>query len=152
MCAESACGRGELLLYAGGWAAHFYGRVSDADGEVRTVAKKKRRRRKKRSNIGTHIALILLIALFAGGALYYAYNYQKWVGRFLPNTTVNGIDYSGMTAEEAEARFRQTYAGRKLEIEEMDGKVETIAYDDIDYHFTTGDTWTQLIEYQDYML
>ena len=116
------------------------------------MAKKKRRRRKKRSNIGTHIALILLIALFAGGALYYAYNYQKWVGRFLPNTTVNGIDYSGMTAEEAEARFRQTYAGRKLEIEEMDGKVETIAYDDIDYHFTTGDTWTQLIESQDYML
>ena len=31
-----------------------------------------------------------MLAAFAGGALYYAYEYQQWVGKFLPNTTVNG--------------------------------------------------------------
>ena len=92
-------------------------------------------------HIGRHIALFILLVAFAGAAGYYAYEYQQWVGRFLPNTTVNGIDYSGMTAEEAEERFRKTYAGRVLEIEEMGGAKEKISYDDIDYHCTTGSTF-----------
>lgn len=114
------------------------------------MAKGKKRRRSKRRRIAEHIALIVLIVLFAGGALYYAYVYQQWVGRFLPNTTVNGIDYSGMTAEEAKERFRETYAGRVLEIHEMGDQTETIRYDDIDYHFTTAQTFSELIDSQNY--
>ena len=107
------------------------------------------KRNQKKSHIGRHIALFILLVAFACAAGYYAYEYQQWVGRFLPNTTVNGIDYSGMTAEEAKARFRETYAGRVLEIHELDGNTEEISYDDIDYHYTTGSTFEQLIESQD---
>ncbi|MDO5701953.1 MAG: L,D-transpeptidase family protein [Lachnospiraceae bacterium] len=112
----------------------------------------KKRRKKKRMNIGGQVAIIFFVAVFAGGALYYAHEYQKWLGKFLPNTTVNGIDYSGMTAEEAEARFAQTYKGLHLTIEEMGGAEETINFEDIDYRYTTADTWDQLIKGQNYAL
>ena len=108
----------------------------------------KRRKKKKKKSIAAQIVMFLFLILFASAAGYYAYEYQQWVGKFLPNTSVNGIDYSGMTAEEAEARFRETYAGRSVDIVEMGGDVETILYDDIDYHFTTGSTFSQLIESQ----
>ena len=107
-----------------------------------------KRRRKKKKNLAAHIALLLFLVLFASAAGYYAYVCQQWVGKFLPNTSVNGIDYSGMTAAEAEERFKETYAGRVLEIKEMDGTSEQIRYDDVDYHFTTGDTFEQLIDGQ----
>ena len=108
-----------------------------------------KKRKKKKSHVLGHVFLFLMLAAFAGGALYYAYEYQQWVGKFLPNTTVNGIDYSGMTAEEAEARFKETYAGRVLDIKEMGGSVEKISYDDLDYHFTTGESFRELIDAQD---
>ena len=111
-----------------------------------------KKRKKKKSHVLGHVFLFLMLAAFAGGALYYAYEYQQWVGKFLPNTTVNGIDYSGMTAEEAEARFKETYAGRVLDIKEMGGSVEKISYDDLDYHFTTGESFRELIDAQDLYL
>ena len=112
----------------------------------------RKKRRKKKRSVGGQIAVFVFLILFASAAGYYAYEYQQCVGKFLPNTTVNGIDYSGMTAEEAEARFRETYAGRVLTIREMGGTDEQILYDEIDYHYTTGSTFSQLIESQNLYL
>ena len=107
-------------------------------------------RRKRRKSYAGKILLTLLVLLIAAVTGLYIYGMRKVEGKFLPNTTVNGIDYSEMTAEEAEERFKATYAGRTLTVKEMGGVSETIRYDDVDYHFTTGSTFKELIDSQPY--
>ena len=116
------------------------------------MAGKRRRRRRRRGSRAARVFILLLLIILAGATGLYAYGLEKSKGFFLPNTTVNGIDYSGMTAEQAEEKFKSTYAGRVLTIHELGGQDEQIPYEAVDYRFTTGDTFSSLIENQDYSL
>ncbi|MBQ6376914.1 MAG: peptidoglycan binding domain-containing protein [Lachnospiraceae bacterium] len=106
--------------------------------------------RRKRKGYAGKILLTLLVLLLAAITGLYVYGMRQVEGRFLPNTTVNGMDYSDMTPEEAEERFRSTYTGRTLQVLEMGGAAETISYDAIDYRFTTGSTFRELVDSQPY--
>ena len=121
------------------------------DERYRGVEMAGRRKKRRRSGAGL-ILLTLLILLIAAITGFYVRGMQQAEGKFLPNTTVNGMDYSGMTAAEAEEQFRSTYTGRQLEIREMDGISEIIRYDDLDYRFTTGSTFDELIDSQNYFM
>ena len=112
------------------------------------MASKKRRRRKK--SAAQKALRILLIVCIAALAAAYGAGCYLMRGRFLPQTYVNGVDYSEMTAEEAEQKFRKAYEGRTLHITERGGNVETISYDDIGYKITTDDSFRQLIDSQNY--
>ena len=116
------------------------------------MAGKKRRRKRRRGSRAGRVFILLLLIILAGATALYAYGLEKSKGFFLPNTTVNGIDYSGLTAEQAEEKFKSTYAGRVLTIHELGGQDEQIPYEAVDYRFTTGDTFLSLIEAQDYSL
>ncbi len=93
---------------------------------------------------------ILLITAIAALVCAYIAGYNLMKGKFLPHTFVNGVEYSGMTSEEAEALFRSAYAGRILEITERGGAVEKVSYDDIGYRIRTGQTFQELIDAQNY--
>ena len=115
------------------------------------MEKRKKRRRKGNGWLG----LALFTALCAGiVAIVYMYctGYESWRGKFLPNTYINGVNYSGMTAEEAKALYDSNCEGWALTIIEMGGETETIPYSGIDYELTMGKSFEDLIEEQDYRL
>ncbi|MDO4621037.1 MAG: L,D-transpeptidase family protein [Lachnospiraceae bacterium] len=95
---------------------------------------------------------ILLPVLLAVLLAVYGYGWYRMRNQFLLNTTVNGLDYSGMTAEEAEEYFKSTYMGRTLTVTRLDDSTETLSYDDFDYHLTSNMTFRQLIDDQDFYL
>lgn len=111
---------------------------------------KTKKKGKKRQHHALRAVVIVLLILFVAAAFWFSRGLEESKGRFFANTTVNGVDYSGLDAEEAEAKFESTYAGKTMTVKEMGGAEETISFDAIDYHFTTGDTFTQLIDGQDY--
>ncbi len=113
------------------------------------MASNKGKKRRKKSMARTALRILLFTALAALACAYGAGCYLLR-GRFLPHTYVNGVDYSEMTAGEAEAQFRSAYEGRVLTIEERGGGRETVNYDDIGYRITTGETFQQLIDSQNY--
>lgn len=112
------------------------------------MAKKSKKRRKKKNKALRALLIILIITLAAA----YGAGWYLLYGRFLPNTRVNGVEYSHMDAAEAEAFFKTTYMGRTLKIHEMNGGEEEISYDDIGYHLTSNMSFQQLIDDQDYFL
>ena len=73
-------------------------------------------------------------------------------GKFLPNTTVNGVDYSGLTAEEAEAKFHGAYKGRTLSFSERGGAAESLNFDNIDYAIHTEQSFAELLKSENHFL
>lgn len=92
--------------------------------------------------------LICVAALLAG----YGAGWILLRGRFLPMTTVNGVDYSRLDASEAQKKFEKTYAGRTLTILEKEGGEESLDLDAIGFELTSNMTFQQLIDDQDYWL
>lgn len=113
------------------------------------MAKKRKKKRKSRKAKALRILFAVLVVALAAA---YGAGWYLLYGKFLPNTSVNGLDYSEMTAAEAEAYFKSTYMGRKLTVKEMNGASEEIGYDDIDYHLTSNMSFQELIDDQDYYL
>ena len=91
------------------------------------------------------IASILLLGIYCIGLFLMR-------GKFLPNTTVNGVDYSGMTAEEADKKFHDAYKGRTLSISERGGSNESLNFDNIDYSIQTEQSFTDLQKSQNHFL
>ncbi|MBQ7058168.1 MAG: L,D-transpeptidase [Firmicutes bacterium] len=92
-----------------------------------------KRKKKKKSNAGL-IIVILLQLILIGGVYAYGLNYSGQ--KFFPGTTIDGLDVSKMTAEEAEAELQKTVPS--IRIVEMDpsGKnpiIEEISLDKIGY-------------------
>ena len=112
------------------------------------ASKKAKRRRSERIRKVLHITfLVILLSLIA------AYGAGCFIlrGKFLQNTYINGVDYGNLKADEAEAHFRETYAGRTLTLIERGGKTETISYEDIGYRLKTEDSFQDLIDQQNYL-
>ena len=96
--------------------------------------------------------LVFLCFLTVGCVLGYLYyrGYQDLQGKLLPNTWVNGMNVSGMTAEEARAQYEAESRGWKLTVHEMDGAEETIPYKDFGFRLTMGTSFEKLIADQNY--
>ncbi len=99
--------------------------------------------------IGVAAAVCILAVFAALGFMYYR-GYREVQGKLLPNTWVNGMDVSGMTAEEARAQYEATSSAWALTVQEMDGASETIPYRDFDYRLTMGTSFEKLIADQNY--
>lgn len=75
------------------------------------------------------VCTLAIAVLLAGGA--YAAAAQKYKRVFFPNTTINGMDASGMTVAEAKERLTEGIQGYVLTIEERGGKQEQITGEEI---------------------
>ncbi len=76
--------------------------------------------------------ILLLLGIYGGVALYYE-------DHFFENTTVNGYDISGMTAEEAEKLVEEKAEEYDLTITTREGVQEVITGDKIGYRCVPGD-------------
>lgn len=89
-----------------------------------------------------------VLAAALGGT--YAYGCERFKGKYLPNTYINGYDYTGMTVKEAEDLYAENWRDLKLTYDRLDGTTESIAYADFDYIHTMDMNFQQVYETQDY--
>lgn len=98
----------------------------ELDEELDLPVKKKR---------GHPILLAIVLVLFVAflGSVFYTYRHYVDFFRthFYSGTTINGIDVSYMTVEEAKQNVANAIAGYTLTIEERDGVTETLTGEDV---------------------
>jgi len=80
--------------------------------------------------------------------LWYYTASQKYKTEFFPNTTVNGIDVSGITAKEAEKKVNTQINDYILTVSARDQKDETITGKEIGMKYVFGDYFENLIAAQ----
>ncbi|MDD3251846.1 MAG: L,D-transpeptidase/peptidoglycan binding protein [Lachnospiraceae bacterium] len=88
------------------------------------------RKRKRVSFLAGGVVLGLFVA--AGGA--YVLMGQEYRRVFFPNTTINGLDASGLTVEKVQTMIASGMEGYKLTLEERGGTSEQIGGEEIDLH------------------
>lgn len=91
-------------------------------------------------------ATVLTVAVVAGAV--YAVMGQKYKRVYFPNTTVNGLDVSGLTPDEVKRQITEETSGYMLTITERGGETETIKGESIDLHPEFDGTLEQIIENQ----
>ena len=89
----------------------------------------------------------VLIAAVAAGAVYVGMG-QKYKRVYFPNTTVNGLNVSGLTPEETKQRITEETNGYTLTIQERGGETETIQGADIGLHPEFDGTLEQILQNQ----
>ena len=83
---------------------------------------------KKKFVIGCTVAVLALGMAYGAGAFYYK-------DKFLPGTSINGMDCGNLTAKEAEERIRKNVEDYSLELLFKEDKKETIQGSDIAYQY-----------------
>lgn len=91
--------------------------------------------------IGTGIVVAVLVVIYIAVGLYFS-------SHFFPNTTVNGMDCSGMTAKDVDNEIRKDVSGYSLELTERDGSTETIKGSDIGLEADLNGETEQLLKKQ----
>ena len=93
------------------------------------------------------IFVAVAAALAVGAYIYYANQFRD---RFFKGTVINGMDVSGMTADEVEHMIENN-ADRSynLTVTFRDGKSETITADDIRYRYESDGSVQKLMDEQD---
>ena len=76
--------------------------------------------------------LLIAFGIFAGIA-------KRYENMFLPGTTVNGLDVSGMTLSQAERVIQDSHEAYALTIQERDSVTETITGEEIDLSMVFDD-------------
>lgn len=89
----------------------------------------------------------VLAAAVAAGAVYAGMG-QKYKRAYFPNTTINGLDVSGLTPEEAKTKMTGETSGYTLTIQERGGESEVIHGSDIGLHPEFDGTLEQILENQ----
>lgn len=84
---------------------------TEASGDEKTKRSRKRRRMNKKVATGLIATAALLLA---GAAGIYVYGASQYQSKFLPNTTINGIDASGKTVSEVEELIAKGVEGYTL--------------------------------------
>ena len=121
--------------------------------ENQQTGRSRRRGRSKHdeSNAGSKIAVTVgtsvLIAAVAAGAVYVVAG-QKYKQVYFPNTTVNGLDVSGLTPEEVKRQITEGTSGYTLTLEERGGASESISGAAIDLHPEFDGTLERILENQ----
>ena len=70
---------------------------------------------------------------------------QKYKRVYFPNTTINGLDVSGLTPEEIKDRITAETSGYTLTLQERGGASEVISGSDIGFHPEFDGTLEQIL-------
>ena len=89
----------------------------------KTHEKTLKKRNKKPFIIAAAVIVILLTVIYLSVSVYFQYH-------FFMGSTINGVDVSFMTADEAAAVFKNRARTYYLEIKERNGKIEHISAED----------------------
>lgn len=73
-------------------------------------------------------------------------------GKFQANTSINGVEVSHMTAEEAEEKYMQAYNDWQLTIKTIEGDEEVIYGEEIDFNISMKPTFKQMVNRQMFIL
>ena len=102
-------------------------------------------------NAGRKIAVAAgaaaLTAAVAAGAVYVGMG-QKYKRVYFPNTTINGLNVSGLTPEETKQQITDGTSGYTLTLQERGGESESISGSDIDLHPEFDGTLEKILENQ----
>ena len=94
----------------------------------------------------------MLVTVGVSAACAYVLGIVTLAGRFQANTSVNDVEVSHMTAEEAEEVYRSTYEDWKLKVRTIEGNEEIIDGDDIDFSLSMSPTFKQMVNRQMFIL
>lgn len=89
--------------------------------------------------------LIILFGIYLGIGMHYETH-------FFEHTSINGIDVSDMTVEEAEQSIASTVENYQLTLITKDGSRETISGDQMQYHFVSGSEVLEILDQQNIMM
>lgn len=89
----------------------------------------------KKSGKGGTIAVVAAAAVIVASGVFYGsrmLHYQKY---FFNGTTINGVDCSDMTAQEAETKIKEQAANYTLQVKFKDNDTKSVSGKDIDYTY-----------------
>ena len=105
----------------------------------------------ERKRAGRKIAVAVggavLTAAVAAGAVYVGMG-QKYKRVYFPNTTINGLDVSGLTPEETKTKITEGTSGYTLTLQERGGADEVICGSEIGLHPEFDGTLEQILQNQ----
>ncbi|MCD8086019.1 MAG: hypothetical protein LUF28_06805 [Clostridiales bacterium] len=94
------------------------------------------------------VILLAALALLVAAGIVYVVQATGYGEKFLPGTSINGVDVSGLAADEAEQALDDSLNHYTLTLTERDGRTETISGADIGMALDLGDSVEQLLEAQ----
>ena len=107
--------------------------------------------KQEEKNAGRKIAVAVggavLTAAVAAGAVYVGMG-QKYKRVYFPNTTINGLDVSGLTPDEVKKQITDETSGYTMTLQERGGENEAIRGSDIDLHPEFDGTLEKILENQ----
>ena len=107
--------------------------------------------KQEEKNAGRKIAVAVggavLTAVVAAGAVYVGMG-QKYKRVYFPNTTINGLDVSGLTPDEVKKQITDETSGYTMTLQERGGENEAIRGSDIDLHPEFDGTLEKILENQ----
>ena len=134
---ESSAGAGTAVTYAPVMAE-----VVDAEEQK----KKNKEKKSHRKAIAFWISFLLILSLLSG--VYYG-GYKYCETHFMPGSTINGFDCSGLTEEEAEKRFADAADKYTLNIHFRGGSTEVLTAQDIGFAYKPDGSIGAMIYGQD---
>ena len=122
------------------------------EAEKRAVreAKARKKRKKRKKTLKRLVITLLLLALVAGaGGIGYSFMTRRYRSHFLPGTTINGVDVSGLTAAEVKKNLLGVPDTYKLTIYERDGLIEELDADDLGRSYVDNSQVEDILRSQD---
>ena len=107
---------------------------------------------KKKHSIGFRIAVGTVCGAVVLGLGFYAYQAWQYRNRFFEGTVINGIDCSGLTAQEATEKIREKVENYQLQITFRENQTEEIPGREIDYRYVSDGSENELMEAQNPLL
>ena len=95
------------------------------------------------------ISLILILGILGG---IYAYGYKYCGTHFMPGTRINGYECSGLTEEEAEAKFAEAANDYVLNIRFRGGSTEIVHAQEMGFEYKPDGSVGALLNQQDQLL
>ena len=119
---------------------------TDDDAEDYDGGAEGKRGRWKKPAAGIALGLAALFCVF------YGVKAMGFSRKFFPNTTFNGVNVSGLTAEEAEQALNDEVAGYTLTVRSRGNEDAVIRGDEVGLRYRLGDTMQNLISGQNRLL
>lgn len=118
---------------------------SEVVSEEPKVAKRKYSLKKKYTKPVAIICLLLVCVIYLGGFLYYN-------GKFLSHTSINGIDVSRLTLDEAHETLAQKINNQTITLTFIDEKTETLSSSNAGIQYNKSDDVKKLYNSQNHWL
>ena len=141
--ASEAGGKGSS---AGAGTAVTYAPVMAEVVDAEEQKKKNKEKKSHRKAIAFWISFLLILSLLSG--VYYG-GYKYCETHFMPGSTINGFDCSGLTEEEAEKRFADAADKYTLNIHFRGGSTEVLTAQDIGFAYKPDGSIGAMIYGQD---